>query len=330
MRFTTYKNFSYSLLITLIFLMGCESAPVNPGVWKDKEIPADKAEKLRQMTTDLFKAIKRDRDEAELLFSKEYLQQKNIKVQFDYVNKLRSEDEYVLLKDYYIVNEGGINDNDVLKGIDNPEVDYQPLAKEMYLAFFIPKQKQNKIMLTLVYAKYDIGWKVNEIAIGYYTQQGKTATQLFEIAKNNYAQGYLVNAINNIMLAANCRSGSAYLKAANGEDIQSFSKKIIDEANSKINYPVVLNNIKSKPAIFTISSNSTEEGFTQYVYYLTKLKITDTAGLKKENEQVKLQLPAAFPGINKGKKTMFYSAMNQKPIVGKSIDHMDFEEKIDN
>jgi hypothetical protein len=112
MRFTTYKNFSYSLLITLIFLMGCESAPVNPGVWKDKEIPADKAEKLRQMTTDLFKAIKRDRDEAELLFSKEYLQQKNIKVQFDYVNKLRSEDEYVLLKDYYIVNEGGINDND--------------------------------------------------------------------------------------------------------------------------------------------------------------------------------------------------------------------------
>lgn len=330
MQFTTYKNLSYSLLITLTFLVGCESAAVNPGVWKDKEIPADKAEQLRQLNTDLFKAIKRDRDEAELLFSKEFLQHKNIKVQFDYVNKLRSEDEYDLLKDYYIVNKGANDDDDILKAIEHPEIDYQALAKEMYLAFFVPKQKQNKVMITLVYAKYDIGWKVNQIAIGYYTQQGKTATELFEIAKNDYAQGHLVNAINNIMLATNCLSGSAYLKAANGDEIKSFAKTIIDEANSKIKYPLVLNNIKSKPAIFTISSNATEEGFTQYVYYLTKLKITDTAGLKQENEQIKLQLPSAFPGINKGKKTMFYSAMNQKPIVGKSVDHMDFEEKIDN
>ncbi len=325
MRLIVYKPTCLILLLTILLSYGCQ-APPKEGVWKDKDIPA----KLRQLNTDLFKATKTDRDDAELLCSKELLEAKNLKVQFDYVNKLRNENEYTLLKDYYIVNKGGNDDDDILKAIEHPEIDYQPLAKEMYLAFFIPKQKQNKIMLTLVYAKYDIGWKVNQIAIGYYTQQGKTATQLFEIAKNDYAQGYLVNAINNIMLATNCLSGSAYLKAANGEEIKSFAQKIISEANSKIKYPLVLNNIKSKPTIFTISSNATEEGFTQYVYYLTRLKITDTAGLKQENEQVKLKLPAAFPGINKGKKTMFYSAMNQKPIVGKSIDHMDFEEKINN
>lgn len=328
MPFTIYKNLRYSLVITLIFLMGCESVPVKTGVWKNKEIPTDKAEQLRQLNTDLFKAIKTDRDDAELLCSKELLEQKNIRVQLDHVKKLRNENEYTLLKDYYIVNKGISEDG--LTPIDNPDINYVPLAKEMYLAFFIPKQTKNKVMLTLVYAKYNIGWKINNIAIGYYTQQGKTATELFEIAKNDYAQGYLVNAINNIILATNCLSGSAYLKATNAKEIKDFAQKIIDEANSKITYPIVLTNIKSRPAIFSISSNSKEEGVTQYIYYLTSLKLTDSAALKKENEQVKQQLPTVFPGIDKGKKTMYYSAMNQKPIVGKSIDHLDFEEKINN
>ena len=328
MPFTIYKNLRYSLVITLIFLMGCESVPVKTGVWNVKDVATDKAEKLRQLNTDLFKAIKRDRDEAELLFSKEFLQQKNIKVQFDYVNKLRSEDEYVLLKDYYIVNKG-ISEDD-LTPIDNPDINYPPLAKEMYIAFFIPKNKQNKLTLTVVYGKYDIGWKANQIALGYYTQQGKTATELYEIAKQSYADGYLVNAINNITMALNCVSPSKYWKASNGKEIKEFAERVIDEANSKINYPIVLDNIKSRPAIFSISSNSKEEGVTQYIYYLTSLQLTDSAALKKENEQVKQQLPTIFPGIEKGKKTMFYSAMNQKPIAGESIGHVDFEENINN
>lgn len=329
MRSIACKPTCLIILLTILISYGCETPP-KEGVFKDKAIPADKASQLHQLNTDLFKAIKTDRDDAELLCSKELLQQKNLKVQFDYVNKLLTENDYVLLKDYYIVNKGGNDDNDILKGIENPEVDYQPLAKEMYFAFFVPKQKQNKIMLTLVYARYDIGWKANNIAIGYYTQLGKTVTQLFEIAKKDYAQGYLVNAINNIMLAANCKSGSAYLKAANGDEIAEFSKKVINEVNSKIKYPLMLSGVKTHPEVFSISGDAKEDEFVQYIYYLTKLKITDTAALKQENEQVKQQLPAAFPGINKGKKTMFYSAMNKKPIVGQSIDHMDFKEKIDN
>ncbi|MGY3212074.1 hypothetical protein [Mucilaginibacter sp. HD30] len=329
MHFSIHKNLRYSLIFAFTFLMGCESAPIKTGIWKDKDIPADKAEKLRQLNTDFFKAINTDRNDAEILCSKELLEQKNIIVQLDHVKKLRSEKEYTLLKDYYVVNKGGFDDN-VLKMIEHPEINYVPLAKEMYLAFFIPKDTKNKVMLTLVYAKYDIGWKVNNIAVGYYTQQGKTATELFEIAKKDYAHGYLVNAINNIVLATNCLSGSAYLKAANGEEIKGFAKKIIDEANSKITYPVVLNNIKSKPAIFTISSDSKEDRFVQYVYYITTLKLADTAALRKENDQVKQQLPKVFPGIDKGNKIMFYSAMREKPKVGESIGHADFEEKINN
>jgi hypothetical protein len=193
--------------------MACESTPDKTGVWKTDEIPADKAEKLRQLNTNLFKAIKIDRDDAELLFSTDYLEQKNIKTQFDYINKLRSEDEYVLLKDYYIVNKG-TKDEDLEK-IDHPEVEYVPVTKEMYIAFFIPKHKQNKLMLSVAYGKFDYGWKAHHIALGYYTQQGKTTTELYEIAKEEYANGYLLNAINNITLALNCVSPSRYWKQTN-------------------------------------------------------------------------------------------------------------------
>ena len=329
MRSIVYKPVRLIILFTVLFAYGCQTPP-KEGIFKDKEIPADKATQLRQLNTDFFKAVKTDIDDAELLCSKELLEEKRLKVKFDYVTRLRNEAEYTLLKDYYIVNKGGNNDDDILKAIDNPEVNYQPLAKEMYLAFFIPKQKQNKIMLTLVYANYDIGWKVNEIAIGHYTQQGKTATQLFEIAKKDYAQGYLVNAINNIALAGNCLSGSNYLKAANREEIGQFTEMILKEANSKFTYPLKISSVKTNPAIISISSDAKEDKFVQYIYYLTRLKLTDTAAVRKENEQVQKQLPKIFPGIDKGKKTIFYSAMNQKPIVGKSIAHMDFEEKIDN
>lgn len=329
MQFAFYKHLIYCLTFTLILLVGCESVPTKNGVWKDKDIPADKAEKLRKLNTDLFKAIKTDRDDAELLFSKAFLENtKNIKVQFDYVNKLRQESEYVLFRDYYIVNKGIFDDE--LEAIYNPEINYEPLAKEMYLAFFLPEDKQNKLMLTIVYGKYDIGWKANHIALGYYTQQGKTATELYETAKADYALGHVINAINNITMALNCVSPSVYLKQANDKEIRDFATRVIDEANAKIDYPIVLGNIRSKPAVFSISSNAKEEEFVQYVYYLTQLKLTDSAALKRENEQVKQQLPKIFPGINNGKKTMVYSAMRQKPIIGKSIDHFDFEEKINN
>ena len=328
MQFSIYKNLRYSLIFAFIFLVGCESAPVKTGIWKDKEIPAEKAEKLRQLNTDLSKAIKTDRSDAELLLSKQYLTEKNLKVQFDYINKLRSGDEYYLLKDYYIVNQG-TNEAD-FKVVDNPEVKYTPLAKEMYIACFIPKNNPDKTMLTIVYGKYDIGWKANHIALGYYTQMGQTSTQLFEAAKADYAKGYLVNAINNIILAQNCMSGSAYLKAANGEDIKSFAKSIVDEANAKFNYPMMISGVNTQPAIFSISSNVKGGELTQYVYYLTKLKITDSAAVRQENDQVKKHLSEVFPGIDEGKKTMYYSAMNQKPIVGERVDHLDFEEKINN
>ena len=327
MRPTILNYIKASLLVTAIFFIGCDTAPSTPGVWKDKDIPAGKAEKLHQLNTDLFKAIKTDIDDAELLLSKEYLEQKNIKVQFDHINKLRKDDEYVLLKDYYIVNKG---DADNLKAADSIELAYKPLAKEMYIACFIPKNKLDKTMLTIVYANYDIGWKANSIVLGYYTQQGKTSTELYELAKKDYAQGYLVNAINNIIMAQNCLSGSAYIRAANRHEIVEFAKRLMDEANSKFNYPLTISGVKTNPKIFTVSSNAKEGEFTQYIYYLTKLKLTDTAAVRKENDEIKQHIAGIFPGIDKGKKTMYYSAMNQKPIVGKSIDHLDFEEKINN
>lgn len=193
MQLLTYKIQIFSLIFTAILLSACNSVPKKNGVWKDKNIPAEKAAELREMTTNLFKAINRDRDEAELLFSKDFLQQKNIKVQFDYVNKLRREGDYYLYRDCYIVNKGDPEDSPgALSKVDDPELNYQPLAKEMYIAFFVPKKKRNKIMITVVYGKYDIGWKANHIAMGYYTHQGKTANQLLEIAKHDYAKGYLV------------------------------------------------------------------------------------------------------------------------------------------
>ena len=328
MQTTAYKHLRYSLVLALIVLAGCESAPFKIGIWKDKDIPAEKAEKLRRLNTELFKAIKTDRDDAELLFSKNYLEQKNIKVQFDYVNKLRSENEYVLLEDYYIVNKGLSDDE--LEPINNTEINYVPLAKEMYIAFFIPKNAQNKLMLTVAYGKFSYGWKAQHMALGYYTQQGKTATECYEMAKKDYANGYLVNAINNITMALNCLSPSRYWKQPNSKEINDFADRIITEANEKITYPIVLRGIKSKPAIFSISSHSREEGVTQYVYYLTKIKLTDRAALEEENQQIKQQLPKIFAGIDKGKKNMLYSAMNQKPVAGESINHVDFEEKIDN
>ncbi|PJJ79335.1 hypothetical protein [Mucilaginibacter auburnensis] len=322
---STIKITSFILISFLLFTInGCEK-PAEEGIYKDKAIPTEKASMLHNLNNNLFKAIKTDRDDAELLCSTDFLKQKNIKVQFDYINKLRNEDEYVLLKDYYIVNGG--DERSGLIAIDHPEVKYVPLAKEMYMAFFVPKHKQNKLMLTVVYGKFEIGWKANEISLAYYTQRGKTSTELLDLAKEEYSKGYLVNAINNIMMAANATS-SKYLKNPHAEEISTFSQKVIDEANAKISYPLTLSEVSTKPKIISISSNAKEDEFLQYIYYITNLKIADTGGLKRENNEIKKALPKIFPGIDKGEKTILYSAMSQKPVVGEAIPHFDVTEKI--
>lgn len=318
-------NFIY---LCAVLLFGCSDAPHKPGIWEGKSIPKEKAEMLRGLNTQLFKAIKTDQDEAELLLSESFLHQNNIPGLFSFINSQMQSGDYYLLKDYYVVNKRISRDD--FEENEHPQLNYFPLNREMYFAFFIPKNTLalNKVMLTVAYGKYDYGWKANHIVSGYYTQNGKTAEELYKIAADSYAKGYLINALNNINMAIKCLNASNYLRSPIQDKVEELYSTIATAANAKYQYPIELNNIKGKPQITAIGSTCKDDGLLQYVYYLTKINLTDTNALRAENNKVKQQLDAMFPGFHMGKKSILYSAMREKPTPKKGVPHVNFTEVV--
>jgi len=63
----------------------------------------------------------------------------------------------------------------------------------MYLSFFIPRTGDNKYMISVIYAKYDYGWKISKLDLAPYTINGKTAPELYNLAKEKSGKNYLID-----------------------------------------------------------------------------------------------------------------------------------------
>jgi hypothetical protein len=60
------------------------------------------------------------------------------------------------------------------------------------------------------------------------------------------------------------------------------------------------------------------------VAYLSKINLKDTVALKNENEELKKVIVNIFPGIEKGKKYVFFQAYNEIPNGKTPVNHYGF------
>jgi len=320
-----------TFLLTIFALQSCE--PNQPGSWKNEQISDSDREKFHKLTGELFTRLKvNDEKNLETMMSKDFIDNTYKNRSIELVSNRVKAADYILLDEYYTVNR--YMDGDTIKAasttLNSYSVVYQGITHQMYLAFFVPKNKAiaNQDMITAVYSKYDYGWKLNDLDVYPYTINGKTAPELYLQAKESYKKGYLMDAFNIASSSIACSRPSTLWKYSKEAEFSYFYNMVMKEAMNHYTFPIVIKQVPTHPRIFRIFNKTTPEGDFPMIYYLSSVKLKDTIAIRQENEHIRKVIGQTFPGIDQNKKYVLYAAFNEQPNGKKSSDHVDMESKL--
>jgi len=321
-------------LLTIISLVTLTMCTINSsGTWKDETIDHLTRSEIGNLNDQLFNAIRNKNVEA----LKNLMSDKLLEADGDnlgaIVNDISSaiSDDYHVMNEFYVKNTstGTTNILPAGNGDDNDfTIKYQALNEEMYVSLLLTEGKTSGILITAIYGKYGNKWKINIIQFGQYSLFNMTAPEYYKQAKASYGQAYLIDAINLMGLSMKCLSpGNKFFEYKKADEITAFYNKVLDEVKAKYTFPLTLSSIPTQPQIFSVSLEMTDEGFSPIVYYLSNIDLANTPSLTAENEKIKDEIGEIFPGIDQGKKYVFYRAFNEIPDGTREVEHYGFIDK---
>jgi hypothetical protein len=318
-----------SFLFIVSIFISCK--PHQPGTWKNDKIESgirDDFHKLNDQTMAGLKA--NDHLKMDALFSKELLENMSRLRLIELCSNHLKDGTYELMDEYYVVHKdrGAKTIQSLNEGIKNYSVGYQADTREMYFAFFVPKDIPNKYLISIIYSKYDYGWKINHLEVSPFTFNGKTAPELFDMAKEMYSKKYLLDALSDSQLAQSCAVPCDGWSYADQTEIHDFGAKVIDQINKKYVFPFSVTQIPTRPLIFSVTTQQTREGSYPAVYYKSTVKLKDVKGLQKENDDLKKVIGKIIPGIDQNKKYVYYDVFNEFPKYSTSVDRYEMIDKL--
>lgn len=321
-------NRTWQIVLIILILQGCNIGANNTS--KNEHIDERTRASIGRLNDRLFKAvINSDVATIKTLSSDKLLENSgdSLDILIKKVRTLFSTQTYSVM-DEYNVHHANIGDNILpasVIGEDDYTINYKPLTKEAYISLLVPDSQINDILITVIYGKYGKGWKINILHFGQYSVFKKNAADYYKIAQENYEKKFLIDAVNNIILAKQCLAPAGnYIKYRKEDEINKFYDKVLKEANEKYKLPLTLESIDTKPEVFRVFPEMINEGIFPMVYYLSKISLDDTTALKAENEKVQKETTKTFRGISKNKKYVFYWAFNQMPDGINEVRHYGF------
>ena len=301
-------------LCLILMLTACK--PPSPGIWKDGKISSWNRSKFHDMNKEALGDLKANNLKSiKLMLSKDLIDETNTERQVEMISNRLTDDEYVPLAEYYVVNR--YKDADTVpatgENVNRYGLQYPETATEMYFAFFVPRKSDNKYLVSLIYAKLDYGWRITEMDVSPYTINGRTGPELYELGKSQYAKKHLTAALNTLALAVTCIKPSDVWQYPDADSLHSLYAKVVDEANEKYKFPLVLHDVSTGPMIVRVYNLRNAEGTFPEVYYMTHININDTIAVKKENLLIQKSLSKLTPGIDENVRYILYSAYNKRP-----------------
>lgn len=311
------------LFLSVVIFLGQSCKPPKPGIYENKQIPSARRGTFDALNKQLFEGLTANSKRIlSDIMSKEMIDDHNNLRDIEIISNHIKDGAYTLLDEYYIVNEAPQTDTIKInnRNVNDHKIGYKTTEPETYLAFFKQKNIANQWMVSVVYCKFDYGWKLVNMEISPYTQNGKTAMELYDFAKECYAKGYIVDAVNAMAGSRICMAPSRSWEYPNQTAMDAFYASVLDKANEQYKYPLVISQIPTHPRIFRVFTQRSTEGVFPMIFYASRVKLSDVAGIKKENEAVRKVIGNIMPGINKNKKYVFYSVFNKRPNSYESVD----------
>lgn len=311
-------------LLLILALQSCQTDV--PGTYKNEKISSGKRSDLHSLNDQLFKAMKEGNKVAvNNLLSQEMLDDTYTVRLTDLVSYRYNSAKYRVLDEFYIVNK--YEGNDTIKvtneGINNYTLKFKTTAAEMYIAFLIPENVPEQWMITLVYSKLKYGWKITSMEQAKYAVNGKNTPELFKLAQQQYAKKYFVDMMNSLTLANDCDKPNDMWQYNSDNDRQFFYNRGLAAVNSAYKWPMVFEQLPTKPKIIRLVTQNMNQGNFPMIHYLSSVDIHDGKAIMKEHEGVKRVIGQMLPGIDKDKKYLQYQVYNKNVPIHATLRHYD-------
>lgn len=96
------------------------------------------------------------------------------------------------------------------------------------------------------------------------------------------------------------------------------------ETNSQYHFPIIVQQIKTKPQIFAINpqliTENSHQGIFPFIKYKSDIPLKDTVALKLENDELQKIVGTIFKGVDQGKDYILYRVFSQLPVFNSSYD----------
>ncbi len=312
------KQLPILVILIAFVLQGCNLG--TSGTWKDENIDQTLKNEIATFDQKVLEAIAtKNTVLIQSIMSDKLREQSggNIHQLLEQLGSVIKNTDYQVLNQYHVKNSKAGMSNTVMSGISGQEdyvIHYKALNEEMFISAILTKKGIDKFLITNVYGKYPDGWRLNILQFGQYTLDGKTPVQLYLEAKDDFDKDFIVDAANKMFLSLQVANpANQFWKYQKEDEMRKFQEKVMAEVLKRYTFPVVMDNIETKPEIMNINPQEMKEGYFPMVAYLTQVDLKDTIQTKKENDQIHRSIGEVFKGIDKDKKYVIYKAFNEIP-----------------
>lgn len=314
------KNLLYCVIITILF-NSCNLG--TNAIYKSDNIKTGLKTEIESLNKKFIKSLT-DQDETSLralLSTRLRDEVTKADATLNINDLLKAGENFSVFRDYEIVDEflvkGTVNTSNLisspLTSTNDYNLNFMSLTEESYVSLVKMKGKRNHhILLLFIYGKYKNDWKINILHMGEYSRHNQTAPYYYEKAKTEFNEGNLINSSIKIHLASSILKPAGQTFSYNIEkEVVELQNNIMNSINESYEFPIVLNQIQSKPEILNVSLQEIEDTFSPMIKYLTTINLTDTLQLRLENEKIREVIPSYLKGINQNNDFVYYRAFNE-------------------
>lgn len=219
----------------------------------------------------------------------------------------------------------------VFEGSDSAFVMRLPVfAPNQYISLLLLHNRAgNGFLLTTLYAYNGSAWTLNVLQAGPYNLAGRNAPAWFAEARRRAEKGWMMDAVNYSSLAVEClQPAGRMLRYESETEITASYTRWMQELAKRYALPYTLGTIRSNPAVFRIYPEISREGFYPMVHYLSRISLADSAAIRLEYQQVRMEVARLFPGLNQEKEYIFFRAFNRIPEPGKEAEYVTFVDRL--
>jgi hypothetical protein len=311
------QRLSIAVIAIFFLLQSCTFSANGFSVYKNDHIEKEKRDLIKKLNDRLIQSIKNNNIESiKSIMSDQLLQITGTKIDstISQVSAYFTTSSYSILDEFDIHNTEENNSSSISS--NDFTIHFIALNKDVYVSLLDIKDSIRDILVTAIYGNYSGKWKLNILQFGRYKLFGRDALYYYGLSKSDFEQSYLMNAVVHMLIAKELskpvNNYSAYLLQP---EMEKLDHKIIQAVEDKYKFPLVFEDIKTKPSFFKIRNYVSYSESYPVMQYLSSISLSDTLALKTEYEILKKEVYKTFTGLNKNKHVLF-QAFNEIPNDG--------------